>query len=118
MGFVEIQRLVQTGTYGADPASLRGEERARFARDMVLAATEELHEILRCLEWKPWAERDRRGEDVEPRHHVEGEFGDLLAFVGNLACVWELGTDDVLSGHERKVRVNVQRHAHNAGGPA
>jgi len=118
MGFVERQYRAQLETYEIDPVSLRGEERARFLRDQVLAATEELHEILRESSWKPWHHgRAGYGETTELRWRrqdwieaIAEEFGDLMCFVANLALAHDLTTQDVMNGFERKVRENEVRH--------
>jgi len=127
MGFVEEQTLVQKKTYGVDARDLRGDERAQYLRDNVLALTEELHELMRESSWKFWkrgqpgyGEPDHGisvgpgGESLGHRERVIAEMGDVMAFLGNLARLHDLTTDDLIAGHRAKLKLNSQRHADQA----
>jgi hypothetical protein len=117
VGFVETQHDLQLETYGIDLRALRGAERARFVRDMVLACEDELHEILHLVHWKPWHEgRLVYGADVEGLEEAKTEFGDIMCFIGNLAGVFGLTTKDVMEGFELKVEKNRVRHDINTRG--
>lgn len=122
MGFVEEQLSNQVLTYGKDPLEMVGEERAQYLRDMTLALTEELHELLRENSWKPWHKgRDGYGspriddasEDsmIAWKTRVALEFGDIMCFLGNLARAHGLTTDEVIAGHRAKLVENQTRHA-------
>jgi hypothetical protein len=120
-GFVEEQLANQIKTYGRDPAEHRGAERAQYLRDMTLACTEELHEILRENSWKPWhhgrpgyGEVARAIPDKALKRMIEDEFGDVMCFLGNLARAHGLTTEDVIAGHRRKLLENSIRHADQA----
>ena len=71
----ELQRVMPHG----DPARLEGEDRTSFISWNVLALTDELHELLDEVGWKPWA----------TSHHVNqqpalGELVDAWHFMMNL----------------------------------
>ncbi len=128
-GFVEEQLHNQVLTYGKDPLEMTGVERAQYIRDMTLALTEELHELLRENNWKPWhlGRQDYGGPklNVTEDNHGEAavnawkervilEFGDVMCFLGNLARAHGLTTEDVIIGHRAKLLENRQRHADQA----
>ena len=74
---------LQTEAYGMDLASFEPERRVQFIKDMVLAATDELHEALNETSWKPWS--STFGEVNEDAYF--GELIDLVHFVMNLLLV-------------------------------
>ena len=76
---LEAQRTLQVMMNQKDPTKMSEEERALFIKDMVLASTDELHELLQEVGWKPWA--TSRHVNVEA---AKGEWIDLLHFVLNL----------------------------------
>jgi hypothetical protein len=52
---LSAQLLLQRESFGKDPTKLTPDERAEFIRWNVLALTDELHEALNEVGWKPWA---------------------------------------------------------------
>lgn len=50
-----LQRDLQVRSFGADPMTMSDEERVDYIRWNVLALTDELHEFLGEVGWKPWA---------------------------------------------------------------
>lgn len=91
--WLEAQRLQQVETFGIDPASLEGEERQRYVIDMALALSDEVHELVRTCQWKPW--KSDKGEMLESYERVVDELADCLAFLANLTLA--LGVTD--TGH-------------------
>lgn len=90
-GLLSRQRAMQEAVYGVKPHELGGADLAEYIRLNVLAATDELHEVLDETGWKPW----KRGELGEVnRQRYADEIVDVLAFVANLAVA--VGID----GHE------------------
>lgn len=99
------QEDLQRQAYGGrSPADLEGEERALFIKDMVLAATDELHELLGEVGWKPWATSRHVNEKA-----ARGEFIDLWHFVMNLALALRMDGSDIFAGYQEKRAKNVQR---------
>lgn len=80
---LEMQERLQREAYKTDLRALQPEERVDFIKDMVLAATDELHEALAETSWKPWASTYG---DVQSEAFFN-ELVDLLHFVMNLMLV-------------------------------
>lgn len=68
-----IQHRLQTEVYDIDVSRLMPEVRSAFIRDNVLALTDELHEALNEVGWKPWA----------TSRHI-----DIAAFISEMADAW------------------------------
>ena len=51
---LDRQLELQQRSFGVDPPSLEGEDLVEFIRWNVLALTDELHEALGEVKWKPW----------------------------------------------------------------
>lgn len=77
---LEMQERLQREAYGRNLAAMQPEERVDFIKNMVLAATDELHEALNETAWKPWAS----GYGEIQRDAFFGELVDLFHFVMNL----------------------------------
>lgn len=73
------QYELQTDTYGINLHEMTDEQRIQYIKDNVLAATDELHEILAETGWKPWATSKHINKDA-----YIGEIIDLWHFVMNL----------------------------------
>lgn len=71
----ELQRKL-----GFEFGELTVAERVSYVRDMVLAATDELHEALAETTWKPWT----TGEPHIDEDRVVGECVDALHFILNI----------------------------------
>jgi hypothetical protein len=56
---IEMQRELQTKTYGHDFTVMSTQDRVHFIKENVLAMTDELHELLAETSWKPWAKSTR-----------------------------------------------------------
>jgi hypothetical protein len=79
----EMQRdlQLQMKPIGRDPATLEGQERVQFFKDMKLAYEAELQEMLDEMSWKPWATGEFFNEAA-----VHGELVDQWHFFINL-CI-------------------------------
>lgn len=94
------QRSQQVNCFGTDPLSLPLDERADYVRLNVLAATDELHELLAEMTWKPW---DRRTKGVVLRpDRAASEIADVLAFVCNLALAYHVSADELVAAIRAK----------------
>jgi hypothetical protein len=111
-----LQIEAATATH-ADPRLLVDiEERIQYVKDMVLACTDELHEVLKEMSWKPWAQKQFINEDA-----AFGELRDALQFVLNaMFAVTQLNPPDLADKihveHAKKVIVNLER-ARNGEAP-
>ena len=85
-----------------------GEALAQFVRTHTLAALDEVHEILGCIRWKPWA--NDQGELKVTKWETTQEIADVLVFLGNLC--WALGIDGVdISAALRQADVKIRERA-------
>lgn len=101
---LEMQRQLQVKHYGKDPADLQGEERALFIKDMVLALSDELHEALQEVGWKPWATSRHVNDEA-----FKGELIDAWHFFMNLILVSGMDPFDFMQRYISKHDKNASR---------
>ena len=112
---LEQQLTLQIESFGKDPTRLTGEERAEFIRWNMLALTDELHEALNEVGWKPWA----TNRDIDSRAFLK-EMVDAWHFFMNLMLTAAPGLGDEISSAQdlgewfaeqymAKRRINAQR---------
>lgn len=87
-----------------DPREMSTEEKAIFIKDMTLALTDELHELLSEVGWKPWA--SSRHVNTES---ARGELIDALHFFLNLALALNMDGDMLKEMYHAKHKKNQQR---------
>lgn len=97
---------LQVNYIGIDPGALTGEERAEYVRSMVLAATDELHEAMHEVAWKPW--KVDQGEIRDRPAYIE-ELVDVMHFIANLLLVVDADGEEVSQMYEHKMRTNMER---------
>lgn len=85
-----------------DPARLSRPEAIEFIRWNVLALTDELHEALQEVGWKPWATSSHIN-----REEYVGELVDAMHFLVNLFLVVGASPTEVL---ERYAKKNAKNH--------
>lgn len=111
----ELQLELQTTTFGKNFQRMRPAERIQYIKDMVIAATDELHEALNETGWKPWATVRHIHEDA-----YIAELVDAWHFLMNLmlATGREPGdlADLLFHGYVTKAQVNVERQARGYDG--
>lgn len=98
-----IQESFQA-SLGIDLATDDLDERVALVKDNVLAATDELHEVLHETSWKPWATNKKFNEA-----EVQAELVDVLCFVLNLCLVSGLTADRLNALYLQKMAVNFKR---------
>lgn len=101
---LEMQRELQVKHYGAAPDTLEGEERIQFVKDMHIALTDELHEALAEVSWKPWAKAEYFNEAA-----YKGELVDAFHFFMNLMMAGHITADDLFEGYVKKNALNAKR---------
>ena len=94
-----FQRLL-----GEDLKTASEADRVRLVKEYVLAATDELHEILRETSWKPWASGTRFNKS-----EIQNELVDLFCFFTNLCLVAELSPAVLVSKYYAKLFTNIER---------
>jgi len=106
---LETQEGLQRRSFGIHPSSLVGEDRADYVLWNVLALTDELHEALQEVKWKPWLTTGR-GVWVDRDAYVE-ELVDALHFLLNLLLVSGCSAEEVARRYLHKVDVNARRQS-------
>lgn len=101
---LDNQKALQKKSYGIDVATLSAEDRSTYIRDMSLALTDELHEALNEVGWKPWATSRHLN-----RAAYAGELIDVLHFWCNLALAADLSEQDILDLYFAKAEKNAKR---------
>lgn len=89
---------------GRDPATLTGQERVQFFKDMKLAVESELQEMLDEMSWKPWAQGEYFNEEA-----VWGEIIDHWHFFLNLCLVAKLTPEMLYERYMVKRQINIKR---------
>jgi hypothetical protein len=113
-----MQERLQREAYATDIGQLTPEQRVNFIKDMVLAATDELHEALAETSWKPWA--STFGEVNDDAFFAE--LVDLVHFVMNLLLTAVPGADParvtamLVAGYEVKNAKNLRRQVEGYDG--
>jgi NTP pyrophosphatase (non-canonical NTP hydrolase) len=96
--------------YGTDPERLIGKSAAEFARWNVLAATDELHEALHLLPWKPWKNYSIDELETVDWDEFGRELADVLHFLLNLFLLAGCRTfDDVVELYKGENAKNAKR---------
>src|SRR5690606_37354927 len=85
------QRQLQVDSFGVDPLKLTGDERAEFIRWNALALTDEIHEMLGEVGWKPWATARHVNHDLAVKELVDAWhfFMNLLLTVSGVKPSWD-----------------------------
>jgi dimeric dUTPase (all-alpha-NTP-PPase superfamily) len=100
----ERQKKLQEESFGIDFTDLSDEERSQFIKDMVLAATDELHEALAEVGWKPWASSRHINREA-----FVGELVDVLHFIVNLWLAVGATPEEVEQRYQEKAEKNAKR---------
>jgi dimeric dUTPase (all-alpha-NTP-PPase superfamily) len=105
------QYVLQRQSYNTDPRNLSDQERAEWIRWNVLALTDELHEALNEVGWKPWATSRHLNRDA-----YKGELVDAFHFFINLCLVAEISADEIIESYFRKRERNAARQVNGYTG--
>lgn len=98
------------GLLGQDYARMDTQELANYIKDQVLALTDEAHEALAEVSWKPWA------KDQFVNHApLGGEAADILCFLVNICLAVGLTADQFYALWREKATRNIARQQ-KAGG--
>lgn len=98
----ELQKL-----HGYDLPFLKSEDLARadFLAWNFLAASDELHEALREVDWKPWS----KGRGRVNADGVLEEVVDLMHFLANILCAVGVSEDELWDAYRTKQEENFRR---------
>jgi hypothetical protein len=102
-------RILQTVSFGQDPAELEGEARADFISWNFTAMVIELGEMMgEFPSWKPWV--TERGENLN-REQFIAEMVDALHFAGNILAAVECTDEEFNEAYLKKMAKNAARMA-------
>lgn len=91
--------------WGRMPDPNDAEQISQYIREVVLCVTDELHELLNEVHWKPW--KDARGIKDVARYREE--LADVLHFVFDLYLAAGLSGRDMLMDYLAKHQENLDR---------
>jgi len=102
----EKQDQLQSSTYGdgKSPRDFSQEAKIEFIKTNVIALTDELHEALGEVGWKPWA--TSKHINIEA---FKSELVDAWHFFMNLAIVVDMTPEDLYQGYLAKRAKNIKR---------
>lgn len=101
---MNLQRELQTKTYGKDIMDLPVDERIVEFRTHLLALEDELHEALAEMSWKPWAKAEVH-EEMERVNELTLHF----LFVKVLCLIAGMDADELFARYCAKRDVNIKR---------
>lgn len=104
---LKLQTELQIRYTGDHPALLQGDAQKDYIRTMVLACTDELHEALREIPWKPWSGRQFYG--YEEQDKFMDEMVDVFHFYMNLMLVVGMPAEELYRRYLRKNGINHDR---------
>lgn len=107
----ERQKKLQEESFGVKLDELSDEDRSQFIKDMILAATDELHEALAEVGWKPWATSRHVNREA-----FVGELVDVLHFIVNLWLAVGATPEEVQIRYQEKADKNAKRQAEGYDG--
>lgn len=107
------QRALQINSFGNNPGELSQEEAVEFIRWNTLAATDELHEALAEVGWKPWATSKHINREA-----FISELVDAFHFYMNLMLVVNCSVEEFTEAYFKKRSINEQRQAEGYDGVA
>jgi dimeric dUTPase (all-alpha-NTP-PPase superfamily) len=105
------QLALQIGSFGGDPSQLDQDEKIDYIKSMTLAASDELHEALAEVGWKPWATSRHINRDA-----YLGELIDVLHFWVNLCLVVGADANEIRERYAEKASRNAKRQAEGYDG--
>jgi hypothetical protein len=117
--WLKLQLQLQVYTYQQDPRELEGKDCTDFLMWNAFAATDELHEAMQEIGWKPWAS----SRHVNSELFLE-EVVDALHFIGNMvlaAAMDRRETPEQLAKilwvmYTKKLKINADRQVQGYDG--
>lgn len=101
---LDLQAKVEQA-WGRDVDPNDPEAVSEYIRDVVLCATDELHEVLGEVNWKPW--KDSRG--IKDMDKFREEMADVLHFILDLYLAAGLTGRDIVLDYVAKHTINLAR---------
>lgn len=101
---LDLQRDVERG-WGRLPDPEDAEAVSTYLREVILCATDELHEVLAEVHWKPW-KQPRGIKDVAAYRE---EVADVMHFILDLYLAAGLTGEDIYQDYVAKHNINIDR---------
>lgn len=109
--WLESTRELQVKAFGQVPEELQGDELKNWFMMNVLAATDELHEFLNEVPWKPWSSGMQINRDA-----AIGELVDCMHFIANLLATLSCTGEELTHRYQLKQVKNAQRQTEGYDG--
>lgn len=100
----DLQASLQVEAYGKHPGELTGQERIDFYVVHHTAGSDEMHEALDEIGWKPWATSKHFNEEA-----VKGELVDEFHFFMNRCLTAGMDAVELFEKYKAKRLKNIQR---------
>lgn len=101
---LDLQRDVERG-WGRLPDPEDADAVSTYLREVILCATDELHEVLAEVNWKPW-KQSRGIKDVAAYRE---EVADVMHFILDLYLAAGLTGEDIYQDYVAKHNINIDR---------
>ena len=101
---LDMQREVESA-WGRLPDPADDEKISQYIREVILCATDELHEVLAEVHWKPW--KTHRG--IKDISAYREELADVMHFVLDLYLAAGLTGEDIYTDYVEKHYKNMDR---------
>jgi len=108
---MRAQEDLQKKSFGINPSTLDDNGKIEFIRWNILALTDELHETLKEVGWKPWATSRHINRDA-----YVSELVDAFHFFMNLMIVVDCDAEEILERYQEKRKINAARQKQNYDG--
>ena len=105
------QLELQTKSFGVNPSKLTGDDMSRYVQAMSLGLTDEVHEALNEIGWKPWATSRHVNREA-----FVGELVDALHFLVNLFLLVGADAPEVYERYIEKSQRNKKRQTEGYDG--
>lgn len=99
-----MQRTVESA-WGRQVDPTDPEAVSKYVREVILCATDELHEVLAEVHWKPW--KEARG--IKDVARYRSEMADVMHFVLDLYLAAGLTGEDIVMDYMTKHYTNMER---------
>lgn len=103
---LRAQLKLQVESFNNDPSDLSAEGQVEWVRWNTLALTDELHEALAEVGWKPWA----TSKHINREAYI-AELVDAFHFFMNLLLVVDCTAEEFTAGYFAKRELNAKRQA-------
>lgn len=101
---LEMQRDVERA-WGRLPDPADREAISRYVREVILCATDELHEVLAEVHWKPW----KTPSGIKDMPAYREELADVMHFILDLYLAAGLSGEDIYQDYMAKHNKNMDR---------